>query len=426
MKYVLGLIIILSSVTTFSQNLEFDAKAIIAISDADMAASALVDGKLFKEKGARDALSTIKFPLEKSYDEVKSVIVANSAMNSTKAMVLSPNNHLAYIVDTRGAPADNITEVKNVRDEFPAGGFITVVDINDVSHPKVLYKFPTGKNPIGIDISPKGEYLVLCSEEEGKEIQVLELDPNGKPIRIINKPHGLPAGKISDVSWHPNDNYIAFTMEDTKAVGLIKTTRDAPTNKIIRLEVQGKLLKVGTFPGAGQFTPDGKFYIVPDLKRSAEISSQENNGDLFVIKFNLDGGSEHFLITKAKVGENPENFAISPDGSLIVVANIKKTYYAWDNANLDKKASLSLLKLTPDGTLTTHGEYEFDGILPKNIAFDKSGNNIAVTVYDYFNYGRHFGGVEFWKIKHGNKPSLQKQDFKLFLPRGCHALRVIK
>ena len=87
---------------------------------------------------------------------------------------------------------------------------------------------------------------------------------------------------------------------------------------------------------------------------------------------------------------------------------------------------MSLLTLTTDGTLTNIGEYEFEGILPQNIAFDKSGNNIAVTVFDYFNFGKHFGGIEFWKVIKGTKPTLQKQDFKLFLPRGCHALRIVK
>lgn len=422
MKNLFVPLFLLVSITSFSQNLSFEAKGIIAISDADMAASAFADGKLYKEKGAKDAFTGIRLPLEKSYDEIKSVIVSNSAANHTKAMVVSNTHHLAYVVDTRGMVADNVSELKNLNEDLPAGGFITVIDIADVVHPKVLYKFPTGKNPIGIDISPKGEYLVLCTEEEGKEIQVLELDPAGKPIRIIHRPQGLPAGKISDVSWHPNDNYIAFTFDDTKEVGLLKTTRDGPTNKIIRLELQGKPIKIGTSPGAGQFTPDGKFYIIPDLKRGIEGA----DGEIFVIKFNLDGTSEHFPITKAKVGQNPEGFAISPDGSLVVVANMRKTYYDWESADLSRKASLSLLKLTPDGSLTNHGEYEFEGILPKSLSFDQSGKNLAVTVYDYFNYGKHFGGIEFWKVKQGDKPSLQKQDFKLFLSRGCHSVRVVK
>ncbi len=429
MKKLLFSIFSIVSITSFAQKLSFDAKAIITLSDADMAASSYIDGRLLKEKNSKDVLSILKLPLEKYSDEIKSIVVSNSAMALTKGMAISPILKIAYIVETRGMTLENITELRNVNSEFPAGGFITVVDISDINLPKVLYKFPVGKNPISVDISPNGEYLALCSEEYGKELQVLELDAAGKPIRIINKPQDFPSGKITDISWHPNNNFIAYTMEDSKEVGLLKVTRDGPTGKIIRLDLLGRSLKVGNLPSAGKFTTDGKYYLVPDIKNSIGNKSEnvaDATGDLFVLKFNLDGTSDHYLITKAKIGENPTGFAISPDGSLVVIANARKSYFPWENADLNKKASLSLLKLASDGTLSNVAEYEIDGILPKNIAFDSLGENIAVTIFDNFNYGKHFGGIEFWKVKNGDKPTLQKQDFKLFLPRGCHSILIIK
>lgn len=429
MKKILLSILTLATSLAYSQKLSFDAKGIIAISDADMAASAFVDGKLFKERGNKDMMSIVKLPIEKYSDEIRSLVVSNSAINSTKSIVVSPNRPIAYIVEARGVTAETTTEIRNLNTELPAGGFISVVDISDLSQPKVLYKFPTGKNPTAIDISPNGEYLALCSEEYGKELQVLELDPTGKPIRIINKPQDFQSGKISDVTWHPNNNFLVFTMEESKEVGLMKVTRDGPTTKIIRLDIVGRTLKVGTLPSAGQFTPDGKYYLVPDLKSniaSKSESGSDTSGDMFVLKFNLEGTSEHYLITKTKLSETPTSFAINPDGSLVAVTNAKKSYFPWENNDSSKKASISLLKLTSDGSLNNVAEYDFDGILPKNIVFDKSGENIAVTVFDYFNFGKHFGGIEFWKVKNGDKPSLQKQDFKLFMPRGCHGIQIVK
>ena len=55
-------------------------------------------------------------------------------------------------------------------------------------------------------------------------------------------------------------------MEASKEVGMLKVTRDGPTNKIIRLDIVGRTLKVGSLPSAGQFTPDSKYYLVPDIK----------------------------------------------------------------------------------------------------------------------------------------------------------------
>ncbi len=429
MKKILLSILTLATTLAYSQKLSFEAKGIITISDADMAASAFVDGKLFKERGNKDLMSVVKFPIEKYSDEIKSLVVSNSAINSAKSIVVSPNLPIAYVVESRGTTADPVTEIRSLDSELPAGGFISVVDISDLSQPKVLYKFPTGKNPTAIDISPNGEYLAFCSDEYGKELQVLELDPAGKPIRIINKPQDFQSGKITDVTWHPNNNFLAFTLEDSKEVGLLKVTRDGPTTKIIRLDLVGRILKVGNFPGAGQFTPDGKYYLVPDVKSNIASKSESDSdatGDMFVLKFNLEGTSEHYLITKTKLGETPTSFAISPDGSLVIVTNAKKSYFPWENNDSSKKSSISLLKLSSDGSLNSVAEYDFDGILPKNIVFDKSGENIAVTVFDYFNFGKHFGGIEFWKVKNGEKPSLQKQDFKLFMPRGCHGIQIVK
>lgn len=422
-------ILTLATKFAYSQQISFDAKGIIAISDADMAASAFVDGKLFKERGNKDFMSIVKLPIDKYSDEIKSLVVSNSSINSAKSIVISPNHPIAYVVETRGTTPETITEIRNLYTGLPVGGYISVIDISDLSQPKVLYKFPTGKNPTAIDISPNGEYLALCSEEYGKELQVLELDPTGKPVRIINKPQNFQAGKISDITWHPNNNFLVFTMEDSKEVGLLKVTRDGPTTKIIRLDIVGRTLKVGNLPSAGQFTPDGKYYLVPDIKSNIVNKSESGSddfGDMFVLKFNLEGKSEHYLITKTKIGETPTSFAISPDGSLVAVTNAKKSYFPWKNNETSKKASISLLKLSTDGSLNNVEEYEFDGILPKNITFDKTGENIAVTVFDYFNLGKHFGGIEFWKVKNGEKPSLQKQDFKLFMPRGCHAIQIVK
>lgn len=429
MKKILLSIFTFTSTLAYSQKLSFEAKGIIAISDADMAASAFVDGKLFKERGTKDFMSIVKFPIDKYSDEIKSLVVSNSAINSAKSIVISPNRPIAYVVETRGTTPETTTEISNLNTELPVGGFISVVDISDLSQPKVLYKFPTGKNPTAIDISPNGEYLALCSEESGKELQIMELDPSGKPIRIINKPQDFQAGKISDITWHPNNNFLVFTMEDTKEVGLLKLTRDGPTTKIIRLDIVGRTLKVGSLPSAGKFTPDGKYYLFPDIKSNIANKSESGNdafGDMFVLKFNLDGTSEHYLITKTKIGETPTGFAISPDGSLVAVTNAKKSYFPWKINESSKKASISLLKLSTDGSLNNIAEYEFDGILPKNIVFDKTGENIAVTVFDYFNFGKHFGGLEFWKVKNGENPSLQKQDFKLLMPRGCHAIHIVK
>ena len=150
------IILLLAEFSANSQKILFDAKAIVAISDADMAASVFADGKLLREKGGKDQFSVIKLPIERGLDEVKSVIASNSVLNGIKSLVIAPNGKLAYVVESHGVIPENIIEVKNVLNDLPAGGFVTVVDISDISQPKLLYKFPTGRNPIALDIDKLG------------------------------------------------------------------------------------------------------------------------------------------------------------------------------------------------------------------------------------------------------------------------------
>ncbi len=301
--FILSLLFLWTCPPSFSQEIRFNSKAISILSDAEMSASTFIHGKLSKEKGSKDVYSIIQFPIPIDEDELNSTVASNAALNLGKSVAIAPKYNYAYISENYGNINDNQKESNLSSKDLPSGAFISVIDLKDLKNPKLLYKFPSGKNPISIDISPNNEYLAVSSEEYGKEFQILELDDAGKPIRIINKPSNFPTGRISDVSWHPSGNFIAFVMEETKNVGLIKVTRDGPTGKIIRLNTMGQLLNVGNYPKSGKFTADGKYYLVHDtsidLKKSFEASAN-TQGNIFVIKFNLDGGNDHFLISKAK------------------------------------------------------------------------------------------------------------------------------
>ena len=62
--------LMLGGITTgsvFAQTpIQFNARALVAISDADLSASALVDGNRYTTPGSRDQLTYISFPLNRS------------------------------------------------------------------------------------------------------------------------------------------------------------------------------------------------------------------------------------------------------------------------------------------------------------------------------------------------------------------------
>ena len=423
-------LLVLVSQYLIAQVPNFNAKGIIILSDADMTASTLSDGLIQKDKAAKDQVGIIKLPLSATFnDEIKFLPASNSLLGMSKILAVSKNAKFAYIAETRGAIAENIDTLKNLQTDITAGSYLTALDLSDITQPKLLFKVPVGKNPLALSISNDNQYLAVCTEEYGKELQIIELDANGKPVRVIGKPAGIASGKISDVTWHPSGNFLAYTAEDARQVGLLKMIKDGPTQQIIRVENSGSAIRVGNFPSTAQFTPDGKFYLVFDLKKGSDATNEagyDGKAEVFVMKMNYEGTGEHFLLSRAKAGENAQSMTLSPDGKTILVVNTLKSGLAWSDKNFNNRSSISILSLSDDGTITNKGEYNFEGIFSKSIAFDATGENIVASVFEYQSYGKHFGGLEFWRFNSGINPSLTKQNTKFFLPKGVHALQIIK
>jgi DNA-binding beta-propeller fold protein YncE len=412
---------LMSSLAAMAQKptVEFNARGIVALSDADMSASAFADGKLLKESGARDILTSIPLPLTDRSQEIGQVVVSNSVTTWAKGIALSPDGRVAFVLESRGQVGDTLKSVKNAELDLPAGSKMFVVDLANPSKPAVKFGAPVGKLPMAIDILQN--LIVIVSGETDKEVQLVEVDGTGRPTRIVNTALKMPGVRATDVSWHPGGEFIAVTLDESKSIMLMKARKN-PQGKVVAFDPFGKPLAVGTKPGFGKFNADGSVYVVTDVK------DRSGKGELFAIQFNTTGEAataEHKIVSQATVGVLPEHFAISPDGATVVTVNANKTYQSWESGELSRKSSLSLLTLGKDGKLTNVSETEFDGILPENVIFDKTGDNIAVSVYEYFDFGKRNGGIEFFKVTKGGTPALTKSSVKVNVARGCHSIRMI-
>ncbi|MCF2504972.1 lactonase family protein [Dyadobacter sp. CY107] len=413
----------LGAVPAIAQSpINFNARGLVVVSDADMAASALVDGKLLRDNTAKDLLTTIKFPVERGSKGLGSALVSNSALASGKTLAVPTTGTLAYVLDSRLRPEDGVAEYKDPFAEFPAGEKLFVVDITNLAAPKAKFGFPVGKKPNAIDVN-KNE-LILSTNDVGKELVFIEAGPDGKPARFLNLPAAIDtANKIIDITWHPSGDFIAFTLDNSNEVGLYKVIREA--GKLKNVELVGKPVKVGTEPSFGKFSADGKHYFVLDTK-SATPGKGAGEGEILVVNFSMDGAIEHKVAAQVPAGTNTGSFAISPDGSMLVTVNAGKSGSPWTEAGSGTGASLTLYKVAANtGALTKVADYPFEGIYPQSVAFDKDGSNIAVSVFEYLAYGTGNGGIEFWTVAKGDSPSLKKQEATISVGKGAHTLRVI-
>src|SRR5687768_11805139 len=92
----------LGSIPAIAQSpITFNARGLVVVSDADLAASALVDGKLLRDNTSRDQLTTIKFPVERGSKGLGTALVSNSALGYSKTLAVSPTGTLAFVLENR-------------------------------------------------------------------------------------------------------------------------------------------------------------------------------------------------------------------------------------------------------------------------------------------------------------------------------------
>ncbi|CAN1511726.1 hypothetical protein MCERE19_00804 [Spirosomataceae bacterium] len=413
--------LLVSCYSVSAQNLTFEAKGLIYLQDADFGSFSYATKKI--DKFGIDKMGSFMFPLQyEDYYNNSEQVVSNSFIDSFKAIALKSDNRLCYVLETKGALKKDEKTASFAG--LPDGGFVSVVDISNLRNLKPDYRFPVALNPKAIALNKSNEYLAVASEGYNQELQIFELNEFGKPIRVIAKPSQLASGPISDVIWHPKEDYLAYIKQDTKEIGLIKIIKDGPTHKIIRLELAGSTIKLDGMPKSGTFTKDGKFFLVLDITNA--LGLETNNGQVFAIKFNLEESGSHSLISKAFVEENPTSMALHPDGNSLLVVNAKKSFDYPVNDRNSGKSSLSVLSLSSDGNLSNKGNFALEGVLPGGVGFDKTGKNFAVSFFQYLNFGKPSAGIDFFRFFSGQNPRIEKQTPRILATKGMHYLKVIE
>jgi DNA-binding beta-propeller fold protein YncE len=419
MKLLVFFISITIPVLILSQQLpfSFDAKAILALSDADMVASAYTDGFLHRDKMAQDAFSVIQMGKNRADVRVSKIYVPNSVNNWTKGLDKSSDGKFAFVAAAREATPDTATLFASQLN----GKYLYAVDIQNFHQPVVADRVEIGTFPLAVQSNARGNLLATATNDRNKEITLVEW--RGTHFgKIWHFAHGVSTknyARVTDISWHPSGQFLAVTLEENQSghIAFYKIHQQQDTFYIS--PIGNPLLHIGRLPGAGQFSPDGKFYFVPDLK------DWVSPGALLTIGFSEQG--QHRIVSTVQTGIAPEGFGIDPDGRLLAVANMNGTYFNIEHPLYQNHSNLQLFQIGTNGKLTLLDEQAFEGLLPENVVFDADGDMLAVAVFDYADLLERRGGVEFWRIVDKNgKPSLQKTGFKVSLTRGTHALTIVK
>jgi DNA-binding beta-propeller fold protein YncE len=415
-------------------SVNFAARGLLVISDADMAATAYGDAVLRRTSGQVDTLSLIDTSATPKL--VANLPVTNSVIGWPEVLDVSPDGRFAYVAETRGTPPAGVEKYQQVFQDFPTGKFLTVVDVSKLDAPRQLQQVELGVNLGAARISADGRQLASTSDAPGKDLVIATLE-NGL-IKQTNyfaldvKRDSKSRQGARSVAWHPSGNVLAVNVADREVQFLgISRNADGQPNGV---KLLGKPVVVGQTLSSGHFSKNGKYFLIPDVAWGDNAKATNflfnSPGSIVVVAF--DEAGQHSVASQTAVGLSPESLALSNDGKLIVTVNMNRTYLPdsfpasiWAKR---QRSSLSLASFDEaTGQVKVLQEVEFEGLLPENAVFDTQDKSLAVAIYEQRGDAQRKGQVEFWNVVMDNgKPSLQATGQRINVTRGAHDLAVLR
>ncbi|TGD95297.1 hypothetical protein EU555_28795 [Methylobacterium nonmethylotrophicum] len=418
--------------------LDFKGRMLVSVSDADMLASAYVNGELGPREGS-DALAVV--PLGAHPRDLKAfeAPVSNSVAGPPAAVAVSPDGRYAVVVETF-APRSAAERAGERFSDLRPGRALTVIDLGDPTRPTVVQVVEGLERPDSVSFSADGSLVAVTHHPLGAgRAAPIALYPfsSGRLGTAVAPaiPGWLPGDRLIHAEFHPHQSLLGL-LNETKAE--ISFVRVEGMGEGVRLVAHGNTVRIEKSPYLLRFTPDGRHAVVNGLYWGPDVQGTWNEaprGSVASVRLDAgrdrDGSPRHALVSRAQTGVSPEGLAVSPDGTLVVTTNLERSYLPYDDPRQTFFSSLTLLRLDPrTGALSRVGDFPSDGILPEAAAFDASGRYLAVTTYDHYDDRRRGGAIDFWRVARDPldpaRLELVRTEHAVPVTRGVHSMVLVK
>lgn len=410
----------------------FDGR-LIAASDVDQGFGAYANGALDRIPGAMDTLSVLH-PAERVDAPEATVEATHSVVGWPHIMAVSPDGRHAYLVETRGRPAEGVDQVPSVYSAMPPGETLSIIDLSNPAAPRRVLERSIGKNLGSVEVSADGRALIVAGLDA---LILVELDGPARIAAIHSYPldlsEGFPEGHtasrpgVRSAAFHPDGRHVAVNISDRQ----VRFYRFGPSLPGAQpsLTLVGAPLTFGETLTAGVFHPSGDFFLIPDVTWNTNSQVTDfifnREGSIYAVRF--DPAGAHELADQARVGRSPEGFALSPDGARVVTVDMNRTYLPrglpfWLFGS-HAASSLTLLSFDAEsGEMTVLDQQGFDGNLPEDAVFDADGDALAVAIYEDAKRADGLGYVAYWRVE---DDALVFTGVETPVARGAHDLALI-
>lgn len=408
----------------FPAYMDFKGRYIAVLSDADIVASAYLDNNLGPRSGRRrDQLAIV--PLDGGLPgKVRPIDVSNAVTSWPSILALSQDGRFAYVAETDKPRSPTA----NRRDELVPSPVVRTVAIGEDLSGRVVQEVQTTGRAQGLSLRHQGDLMAVNIVNTPRpQIGFLRVNADGllSDFRAVDLP-GNVSSPPRDVAWSPDGELLAATFPADNAARFYFVRTEEGR---LRLEQVGDPVITGKFAGVGQWSPDGRHFFVTNpywFGGAADLYVGSNVSTLTAIRVARDTG-KHTVVSAAPGGASAENFAISPDGRIIVTLNMERTFLGPNDPRLTYHASLTLISWDPEREqLHARRTIPFESILPEGIAFDRSGRHLAVANFAHSNPRRPLAetSLKFFRLTEEPEPTLVQMDLEVPVMRGAHVVKV--
>jgi hypothetical protein len=417
----------------------FNARAIVAVSDSDMVASAYADGRLRRLPNTIDQLTIIQPGQDITTARRSSVAVPSTVLGWPGALDASLDGRFAYVVEGRKSPPAAVKRYGSVTEEMPFGRHLAVVALTDLANPKLLLTTEIGDSPGSVHVAPNGQWLLITLKEPEAPLAFVSLK-GGLPQNVIKVSLGLPnlAQRAYDTGAvfgqvSPRGDVVALNIANTHLAFAKIIFDDAGQPKGAQLIGQPMRLNA-KWISMLRWSKDGRHLLVADVGWGPKPINAVLNGPGHILSIAFDPAGQHREVSRAKVSLSPEAFEISPQGDLIIAVNMERTSlppsgFPFVLFGRQSHHSLSLVAFdAATGVLRMiDGPIMADGVLPEDAVFDNDGKTLAVVVYHERSEAPLTGWLEYYEIERSTgTPKLRPTGIRTPLPRGAHDLVVLR
>ena len=288
---------------------------------------------------------------------VANLPLKNSVVGPPVNLAIDPTGSVALVADSVDLIPDG-SGLKQVADDK-----LHVIDLKATPPRLVLTLSSIGKQPSGLDISPKGD-MALVANRADNSVSVLSI--KGTEVKLVDS-----------VAMGDSVAHVVFTPDGKRALAAKSTT-----NKIAMLDIgaDGKVtygkydMLASPFPYNVVVAPNGKIALTADNGNNGSSDGQVDTVSVIDLE-----QTPPRIVDKVVVGDGPEGLAISPKGDLAVAVILRGSNASKKAFFYNKTGAIDVLKI--DGKKVTKLKTVEVGGLPEAAVFTPDGKYILVGNY---------------------------------------------